>query len=224
MLRTTWGAFARALVVVLFAPLTVVAASLPAAASASGDIISYTNSARANHGLARYSVSSDLSRLAQEHANWMAAHQSLQHTSNLSSKVCCWRSVGENVGYGSTAREVFNAFMGSSSHRANILSSRFTQIGVGVARSSNGYLYVDQIFRQPTHSSGSTTAPPPRASRSTTRAPLRVSQPARPVMSPAERRLVQFHWRMQFIHPPRQGDPLARCTKWLRAMQFLTAA
>jgi hypothetical protein len=45
--------------------------------------------------------------------------------------------------------------MNSSPHRSNILSSSFTQIGVGTARDSSGQIYVDEVFRQPTGSSGS---------------------------------------------------------------------
>ena len=227
MLRLARGALLRALTVLFLAPLTLLAGSLPARASAGGDILSYTNSSRSNHGLTRLSTASDLTRLAQEHASWMASHHSLQHTSNLSGKVCCWRSVGENVGYGPSARAVFDAFMGSSSHRANILSSRYLQIGVGTARSSDGTLWVDQIFRQPTRSSAASTSvpAPTRASRSGTRAPLHLRPPARPsaAIVALQHRQLQFRLRMRHIQAPVNADPLRRCELWLQSMHYLTA-
>ena len=39
-----------------------------------------------------------------------------------------------------------NSWMNSSGHRANILSSNFTKLGVGVAKDSNGRLYWSQMF------------------------------------------------------------------------------
>ena len=37
-------------------------------------------------------------------------------------------------------------WMNSPGHRANILSSSYNQIGVGVARDQNGNLYWTQLF------------------------------------------------------------------------------
>ena len=124
-------------------------------ASSAGAFVSDTNSARASHGLSSYSVASDLTSVAQQHAESMARNQSLYHNSSLGSDVCCWRSVGENIGEGQSESQIENAFMNSAPHRENILSSSFTQIGVGTATDSNGTLWVDEVFRQPTGSSGS---------------------------------------------------------------------
>jgi hypothetical protein len=85
----------------------------------------------------------------------MARSESLYHNSSLGSDVCCWRSVGENIGEGQSVSQVQSAFMNSAPHRDNILSSAFTQIGVGTATDSHGTLWVDEVFRQPTGSSGS---------------------------------------------------------------------
>jgi hypothetical protein len=159
--------------------------------------VSYTNSARAAHGLHGYAVSSDLSALARRWAAHMAAHHQLAHNPSFTSQVCCWTQVGENVGAGGTASAIQRAFMASSPHRANILSTGFTQIGVGTARGSNGKLYVDELFRRPTHAAPRTAqavhaAPvtvrhaaslalrtPARASRSTIRRP-RLTAPHHP--------------------------------------------
>ena len=53
----------------------------------------------------------------------------------------------ENIAWGQkTPEEVVTGWMNSSGHRANILSSKFTFIGVGVYRSSSGRLYWVQLF------------------------------------------------------------------------------
>jgi Cysteine-rich secretory protein family len=123
--------------------------------SSAGQFVADTNSSRASDGLSGYAVSSDLTSIAQSHAASMARSRSIYHNSSLGSDVCCWQSIGENVGDGPSVSSIENAFMNSSSHRGNILSSSFTQIGVGTARDSSGQIYVDEVFRQPTGSSGS---------------------------------------------------------------------
>lgn len=229
MLRAARRATRRALLALALTTAAVASSVAPAYASASSDTVGYTNSARADHGLGSLSVASDLSRLAQQHAEWMAAHKTLAHTSDLGGKVCCWRSVGENVGYGSTARQIFNAFMNSSSHRSNILSSRYTQIGVGAARSSDGRLWVDQIFRQPDSSapSGSTSSsstPQHRASRSSTRAPLHLAAAPRVFRpSAAQLRAQQLAARVRELRPVRGADPISHSIVWLDLMKKVTA-
>ena len=76
----------------------------------------------------------------------MAARRSIYHDSNLTSEVRGWRAIGENVGRGPTVSAVHRAFMSSSSHRAHILSGRYKQIGTGVVKGSDGYLYVTEVF------------------------------------------------------------------------------
>lgn len=226
-------ALSRVLMPVVLASLTLVGAATAASASQSSDLLSYTNSARGDHGLRSYAVSADLTRVAQQHAEWMASHKSLEHTSDLGGKVCCWRSVGENIGYGMTAKAVFNAFMGSSTHRGNILSSRFTQIGVGAARASDGYWYFDQVFRQPKGSTSSSTtasAPKPstgtsspRASRSAPRAALPSPRVAR--LTAAEQFSRTLTLRMRQVRSLAGGsDPIARSVSWVQVMSRVTAA
>jgi uncharacterized protein YkwD len=53
----------------------------------------------------------------------------------------------ENVAMGQkTAEAVFNAWMNSSSHRANIENSRLTHSGLGIAVSSDGTYYWTHLF------------------------------------------------------------------------------
>lgn len=150
------------------------------------------NAARAAHGLPALHVASDLVSVARSHSSAMASSHNLFHTPNLTSAICCWLAVGENVGEGGSVAAVNSAFLASSPHRANILDSRYTQVGVGIVVDSSGTLWVTEDFRQPNGSSASAPAPPPApspsthpsttakttTSRTTTRAPQPVSRSA----------------------------------------------
>ena len=55
-------------------------------------------------------------------------------------------SAGENIAMGyPTSESVVNGWMNSSGHKANILNSSFTHIGVGCYE-ENGYYYWVQLF------------------------------------------------------------------------------
>ena len=60
-----------------------------------------------------------------------------------------WRAVGENVAYTSTVTRAHTLLMNSPAHRANILSTTFTQVGLGVAKDSHGTVWVVEVFRKP---------------------------------------------------------------------------
>jgi hypothetical protein len=150
--------------------------------TSNSEFVSDTNSARSQNGLRAYSASSDLTSIANEWAAHMASTRTLAHNPNATSQVCCWQAMGENVGVGGSVSEIQQAFMASSPHRANILSSTYTQVGIGTARGSDGRLYVDELFRRPTGTTAprtytaptqtTTRSTPARASRSGARAPL----------------------------------------------------
>ena len=96
----------------------------------SSDVLTCVNQIRAFYGLG--SLSSSLNSTAQDCANRLSGG-AFEHTSPLPSGVR-----GENIarGYGSQA-SVFNAWMGSAGHRANILRSSFTTMGLGFASGNN---------------------------------------------------------------------------------------
>lgn len=59
-------------------------------------------------------------------------------------------AAGENIAMGQRSpAEVMNAWMNSSGHRANILSPAYTQIGVGLAKKTDGTCYWTQEFINP---------------------------------------------------------------------------
>ena len=135
---------------VFVAVLTVL---LPTPASAgihtSRAFVSDTNHARVNHDRRAYQVTAHLNDVAQRWAEWMAAHRTLRHNPYLTSEVGHWRSLGENVGAGAGESSIQRAFMNSTEHRSNILSTSFTRVGIGTARGADGQLYVDEVFKRP---------------------------------------------------------------------------
>jgi cysteine-rich secretory family protein len=123
-------------------------------------LVAATNQARAAAGIAPLEVSSDLTAVATRQAHNMAASDLLYHTPGLGAAVCCWTVLGENVGEGPSAARLQAAFMASADHRANILRTSFTQIGIGYAIDQHGTLWVSEVFRRP---SGTVTAANPVA-------------------------------------------------------------
>jgi len=120
---------------------------------------------RAAAGVPAYAEKRDLADVARGHAQRMARERRLYHNPNLGSEVQGWDALGENVGRGPSVDEIHRAFMASSSHRAEILSTTFTEVGVGVAVADDGEVWVSQVFRKPEATkpapAPTTTAPPP---------------------------------------------------------------
>ena len=57
---------------------------------------------------------------------------------------------GENVAQGQrTPEEAVTDWMRSPGHKANIVQSDYTHIGVGVATAKSGQIYYTQIFAKP---------------------------------------------------------------------------
>lgn len=57
-----------------------------------------------------------------------------------------FKGVGENIAHYATLEKAQAGFMSSSSHRANMLGSQWTRVGVGVCVDDNGFVYVTQLF------------------------------------------------------------------------------
>jgi uncharacterized protein YkwD len=119
-----------------------------------------TNRERARASLTPLRRNADLTRAAQLQAEQMAAAGKLAHEvpgsryPTLASRLRLigyqYRAVGENVAEGYTSGAALMAgWMTSAPHRANILSARYTETGVGMARSKNGRTYHAQVFARP---------------------------------------------------------------------------
>ena len=94
---------------------------------------------------------STLDAKAQFWANAMAATHTLVH-SNLAAGLQSlpWTALGENVGETAPAtnadQTIANAFVASWPHFVNLVNPRWTSMGVGVARSADGTLWVAEEF------------------------------------------------------------------------------
>lgn len=108
-----------------------------------GTVLELINEERQDQGLPAYTTDSRLRSAALVHATDMACNDFFSHTGSdgsspaerVSAQGYSWSSVGENIyagsgSYGSPS-SAFQGWMNSPGHRANILSSSFTQIGVG---------------------------------------------------------------------------------------------
>lgn len=101
-------------------------------------VVAQTNAERARHGLPPLVVDQRLVQSARAHTAWMSRSRRLQHTS---------RPVAENIAMGQqTAMEAVRSWMGSSGHRANILSRGHRRIGVSAYAAPNGTVFWTQQF------------------------------------------------------------------------------
>lgn len=120
-----------------------------------GDLFSAVNAARASAGLPGYAYAGDLAAAARGQAERMAASGELYHNPNLGSEVGGWSRIGENVAFAGSWRAAHDVLMNSPDHRAQILDSGYTQMGVGTAVGDDGTIWVAEVFRTPTGASPS---------------------------------------------------------------------
>ncbi len=131
-----------------------------AAASSSSEpekqTLELVNRERTKAGLPPFKEQSQLARAAREHSTNMARQGKMDHT--LDGKAFSQRIIetgyrsmaaGENIAsWAPTPAEAVNMWMHSPGHRANILSSTFREIGVGIASGPSGKYYT-LVFATP---------------------------------------------------------------------------
>lgn len=122
------------------------------------------NQVRAERGLRPLAVNGELTTIGRRWAGRMAAAGQISHNQNFPNEVTQdWEKLGENVGVGSNAAELHDAFVKSPAHLRNIVDPDFTHIGVGVVYASDGSLYTSHQFMKLR-----AAAPPPPPRRVTT--------------------------------------------------------
>lgn len=111
-------------------------------------VLDATNTARRKAGLPALAMSACLADLAQRHAERLAAAHTLYHQDLTTVMGSCGLSAaGENVAMNYSGPGGFvGQWLTSPPHRANLLSGRFTVIGVGVAQAPDGSWYGVQVF------------------------------------------------------------------------------
>ncbi|MEO6317297.1 MAG: CAP domain-containing protein [Acidimicrobiales bacterium] len=112
-----------------------------------------TNALRASVGVRQLQDHDTLTAKAEAWANYMAITGRLEH-SDLAANLpgVNWKALGENVAWSSptsnTLLTIHNSFVSSPSHKKNLLDSRFTHMGVGVATDGSGRVWVAEVFAQ----------------------------------------------------------------------------
>jgi uncharacterized protein YkwD len=140
-------------------PSAVAASSAPIVASSlerhAFDLI---NSERVKKGLPPLVWDGELCRVARLHSQNMGRHNFFDHEgpdgTDLLDRVRAgnirWKSLGENIaynqGYDDPAGFAVDQWMHSPKHRANILRGGFTHSAIGIARTSDGRVYLTQVF------------------------------------------------------------------------------
>ncbi|HYE83351.1 MAG TPA: SafA/ExsA family spore coat assembly protein [Clostridia bacterium] len=132
--------------------------SMTAINALENEVIRLTNIERSKKGLTALKANWQVSRCARYKSQDMInknyfAHQSPTYGSPfdmMESFGIRIASGGENIAMGQrTPKEVVAAWMNSPGHRGNILSTAYTEIGVGVAKSKSGSYYWTQMFMRP---------------------------------------------------------------------------
>jgi len=119
-------------------------------ATAEKNAVELMNADRRANGLSDLKVSSAVTAVARSHAQDMVNRKFFSHSNpdgktpsdRLKAAGISYSAVGENIAENTSV----HAFMNSSGHRANILNSNYTTVGIGVAYDSAGNVYVVQDF------------------------------------------------------------------------------
>lgn len=116
------------------------------------EVVRLVNIERTKNGLSSLTYDWELSRVARYKSQDMKDNNYFSHTSPtygspfqmMKNFGITYKTAGENIAMGyKTPEAVVNGWMNSSGHRANILNSSFTRIGVGYV--PNGH-YWTQMF------------------------------------------------------------------------------
>ncbi|WLD94597.1 CAP domain-containing protein [Alkalihalobacillus sp. AL-G] len=123
--------------------------------SIEAQVVELVNQERAKYGLQPLQENWELSRVARFKSKDMIQQNYFSHTSPtygspfkmMSDFGISYRAAGENIAAGQrTPEQVVNTWMNSEGHRRNILSSRYTEIGVGYAEGGSYGHYWTQMF------------------------------------------------------------------------------
>ncbi|WP_104117246.1 CAP domain-containing protein [Arthrobacter sp. B1805] len=103
------------------------------------------NAYRASKGLPALAYDARLSRVAQDWSNTMATTGEFKHNPNYSAQIPSgWSAAAENIAANTTvgvegARQVMTQWINSPGHEANMVSTKFTHIGIGVTNTKAVY-------------------------------------------------------------------------------------
>ncbi len=155
------------IIILLIALVCTLALAAPALASTrlnryERQLLAQVNKRRANHHLPKLRLNTKLVRSAKAHSADMAARKYLQHNtpapdaevwsrriirSGYTTRGYRYWKAGENIAMGASIFAspvvVVDSWMKSRAHRAVILTRAFRDIGVGAAKTTDGYKSID---------------------------------------------------------------------------------
>lgn len=112
-------------------------------------VLELTNAERQRAGLPPLVLNPQLTDAAQSYSQVLAVSGCFEHTCgpvpNFADRAAQagytgWNSLGENIAAGyTTPEDVVKGWMNSPGHRANILSPKFTEMGVGLVNGGGTY-------------------------------------------------------------------------------------
>lgn len=116
--------------------------------------LSLLNQDRAAQGLTALKSNTQLTKLAENYAQDMIKRGYFSHYNpeglspfqRMNNAGIAYKTAGENLAINTSVVAAEKAFMNSSGHRANILNTTYTDVGIGVVRSPGGSVYVVQEF------------------------------------------------------------------------------
>ncbi|CAG8461860.1 12616_t:CDS:2 [Ambispora gerdemannii] len=135
-------------------------------------MLDLVNAERKKAGVGALVLDDRLNSAAQKHSDYQAKIKQMTHddaAGDLGTRITkegfSWSACGENVAWNQKSeQDVMNAWMHSSGHKANILSSTFTHFGYGVNSryytQDFGTLMVNSHATKVTTKNSVTTAPP----------------------------------------------------------------
>ncbi len=117
-------------------------------------MVNLVNQARTGQGVKALSVNSQLVTLARRKSQDMVDKNYFSHTSPtygspfdmMKNAGVKYSTAGENIAGAATVESAHQSLMNSSGHRANILNSSFTQIGIGIVSGSQYGKMFTQMF------------------------------------------------------------------------------
>jgi uncharacterized protein YkwD len=143
------------------------------------NLLTLMNQKRASWGQASLTLDSALNGIAQGHSNDMVARNFFGHVNpdrngpqERATLAGITYGVGENVAMNADLTDGHLRLCRSPGHLGNIVYPTYTRVGLGIARNSQGYLYITQNFAGPLPTATTATS----GSTSKTAGPLTASQ------------------------------------------------
>lgn len=108
-------------------------------------LVDLINSERIKRGLPVLKINNDVANVARKHSQDMLTNNYFDHydltggspLTRLRNAGIAYRTAGENIAINGSVPNAHAAFMNSAGHRVNVLSSEYTQVGVGIVHAGS---------------------------------------------------------------------------------------